>query len=228
MEHMSPEKLEAMMAAMPAAPGGLKMNVEQMKMAAKMLENMSQEDFERMSKLAQTMPGMGMGSSGGVPSTLTSTATLPASTAAATTTNTTTRAASSVPLPTSTVPGAAPKFDPGNMSPEVMTQMRQQMANPEMLRSMQSMLKNMDPQSLSSMMQASGLNMTPEQAQRMVDQMGNISDNQLAWVAKITAIINTIIMIYQTIKAWIFSQNAMLIAVLVLLLALFIRYLGWI
>ena len=247
MKTMPAEQLEAMAAMLPdggGVPGGMKIDAAQMKMAAQMMENMSPDEFEKMAEMAQSMQQSMMGGGGGMP--------LPSAGAAVprATTSSPSPSSPSPPPPvtmsttvgeqhqnqlpqqqggggTSTVPGAAPRFDPGSLPPDMMNTMRKQLADPAMLRSMQSMLKGMDPASLASMMSASGMQMSPEQAQKMVDTMGGVSDKQLAWIARLTALINFIIDAYQRVKAWALSNGAMTVAVVVLLVVLLLRWLGW-
>lgn len=211
MQNMPPEQLEAMAAAMPGCAAGMKIDPEQMKMAAKMMESMSPEDFERMTKMATSMQGSMPTMAGANPASNISAAAAigGGSTAAA------------------TVPGAAPRFDAGSISPEMMSTMRKQMNDPAMLRSMQSMLKGMDPDSLASMMKASGMDMSPEQAQKMVDSLGNVSEKQLEWIAKLSAVVNAIIDTYQRVRAWAVSNAAMSIALILLIVFLICRWMGW-
>jgi hypothetical protein len=172
---------------------------------------MSPDDFERMTKMAQSMGGMpSMPSMPGAPSTAANTS-----------------AAAPIPGAAATIPGAAPRFDPGAISPDMMNNMRKQMNDPAMLKSMQSMLKGMDPSTLASMMKSSGMDMSPEQAQKMVDSLGNVSDMQLEWIARLTAIVNFIIDLYQRMRAWAVSNGAMAVALVLLILFLFCRWLGW-
>lgn len=214
MESMSPEELEAMMAAVPGAPPGMKLDPAQVKMAAKMMESMSPEEFEKMTAMAQSMGGMsgmpGFPSAGAAPG-------VPAVTAGA----------AGAGGAAAHVPGAAPHFDPGNMSAGMLDEMRKKMSDPAMLRSMQSMLKGMDPATLASMMQSSGMNMTPEQAEKMVNQMNNVSDRQLEWIARIMAVVNFIVATYQRARAWAMSNGALVVAIVLLLVALFLRWRGW-
>jgi predicted RND superfamily exporter protein len=214
MQNMAPEQLEAMVASMPGGGAGMKIDHEQMKMAAKMMESMSPEDFERMTKMAQSM-----GTGGPLPASTTATAA--AGVGAPTTT------ASTTWTTTASVPGAAPRFDSGSISTEMMSSMRKQMNDPAMLRNMQSMLKGMDPHSLASMMKASGMDMSPEQAQKMVDSLGNVSDTQLEWIAKLSGIVNAIIDTYQRMKAWALSNGALTVALILLVVFFIFRWLGW-
>lgn len=211
------EHLQAMAAAMPGTtPAGMPFDPEQMRTAAKMMENMSIEEFERMTKLAQSMgmPLTGAGSDDGALPPLAGTATESRGTAES--------------IPPASVPGAAPRFDPGSMNPGAFNAMRRQMDNPEMLRSMQNMLKGMDPESLASMMRVTGMDMTAEQAQRMVDSMANVSDRQLEWLARLSALINQIIDVYQKARAWVRNNTAVALAILALVLYLVLKWLGWV
>jgi len=198
LEGMSPEDLEAM-AAMPGARPGMKIDPEQMKMAAKMMEHMTADDWEKMTTLAQSMQG-GMGAS-----------------------------TSTVGPSAEGVLGAAPRFDPGrSIPPDMMENMRKSMTDPAMLRSMQSMLTGMDPQALASMLQGSGMNVAPEHVQKMVEQMGGVSDKHLQWIASTMRVINVVVDAYLQAKAWAMGNGALSLAILVLLIALLLRWLGWI
>jgi len=224
MQNMAPEQLEAMVASMPGGGAGMKIDHEQMKMAAKMMESMAPEDFERMTKMAQSMGGGG-------PFPASNATAIPSASASAATAEvgapTTTTATATTGTATASVPGAAPRFDPGSISPEMMSNMRSQMNDPAMLRSMQSMLKGMDPHSLASMMKASGMDMSPEQAQKMVDSLGNVSEKQLEWIAKLSGVLNVIIDTYQRMKAWASSNGALSVALILLIVFLIFRWLGW-
>ncbi len=219
MEAMPAEQLEAMASSMPGAPPGMKMDPAQIKMAAKMMETMSPEDLERMTKMAASM-GMAAPGMGAPTATAVATAAGPSEDAGG-------AAAVAPPMAPGSVPGAAPRFDPGSVPPGMMARMRRQMADPEMLRGMQSMIKGMDPETLASMIASSGMQMTPEQAKKMVDQMGNLSDTQVAWISRLMAAVNAVMETYARIKAWAAANRAQAIAVLLLLAFLFLRWLGW-
>jgi hypothetical protein len=174
-----------------------------MKMAAKMMESMTAEDLERMTAMAQNM-GMGGGAAGG------------AGAGAATT-------AAAAP------PGGAvfPGMGAAGMDPGAMASMRRQLADPGTLRSMQSMLKGMDPEALSSMLKSTGVQMEPAQAARMVERMGEVSERQLAWVARLAALVNFLLDAYQRARAWAAANAALALALAALVLAIFLRWRGW-
>ena len=225
MQNMPVEQLEAMASSMPGGAGMPKMDAEQVKMAAKMMETMTPEDLEQMTKLAQSMHGMpGMGPTGNAqPGGAQPAVDFGAGNATA-----------AMPRAPS-VAGAAPHFDVGaggmnmNMSGDMMANMRRQMADPAMLKSMQSMFKSMDPEALAGMMKSTtGKDMTPEQAKKMVDSMGNVGGRTLEWVARLAAVINWIIDVYSKVKAWAMSNGAMAIALVLLIMVVLMRLFGWV
>lgn len=113
-----------------------------------------------------------------------------------------------------------------NFSPSSMNDMRNMAQNPDMLKHMQHMMKSMNPDDLCSMMKASGVNVTPEQAKKMVDQLGNLNDAQLDRIAKVARVIGSCASIYQNTKSYIKRNRSMALAILVLLIALFLRWRG--
>jgi hypothetical protein len=54
--------------------------------------------------------------------------------------------------------------------PEVSADMMSKLATPEMMDTMQRMMKGMDPEALAGMMKQSGMDVTPEQAASMQQQ----------------------------------------------------------
>lgn len=208
METMSPQQLEHLATSMPGAPQGIKIDASQMKMAAKMMESMSPEDLQRMTCMARSMNLD--------PSSANSSAQPSMDRAVAKDE----RGSLNAPSPSSF---GLPPMAPGNYS-----DLRKQMANPEMLRSMQGMLKNMDPEGLASMMSsAMGRPVTAEQARQMVEQMGKISDTHLHIISRLMKVINAVIGVYNSVKAFATSHAAMTMAIVVLVIAVVLRWLGW-
>ena len=60
--------------------------------------------------------------------------------------------------------------------PEVSADMMSKLATPEMMDTMQRMMKGMDPEALAGMMKQSGMDVTPEQAASMQQQVCDLSD----------------------------------------------------
>ena len=123
---------------------------------------------------------------------------------------------------TSSVPGNPMQ----NFSPSSMEDMKKMAQNPVMLKQMQQMLKGMDPEALCSMMKASGVNVTQDQAKKMVDQLGNLNDKQIERIAKVAHIIGAVASAYQKTKEYAKKNPLMVFAVIALLLALFLRWKG--
>jgi tetratricopeptide (TPR) repeat protein len=113
-----------------------------------------------------------------------------------------------------------------NFSPSSMDDMRKMAQNPAMLKHMKEMMKNMDPDALSTMMKSSGVNVTPEQAKKMADQLGNLNDTQLDRIAKVVSFIGSVASMYQRTKNYIMKNPSMALAILVLIIALFLRWKG--
>ncbi|PSC71444.1 outer envelope 61-like [Micractinium conductrix] len=214
LENMSEEQLRGMAAAMPGA-AGMQIDPAQMKMAAKMMATMSPEDMERMQRMAASMGMASSGSGGAAPAGVGATTGGAGGVAAA--------------GPSAVAAGGMPAaFDPASMPPDMMADMRKRMQDPEMLKKMKGMLKGMDPQSLADVMKQSGMNVSPEQAQSMVNSLDKVSDKHLELIARLMAWVNTVIGAWRTAKAWVMSQGALALALLILLVAVLLRWLGWI
>jgi tetratricopeptide (TPR) repeat protein len=212
-QQLPPEQLQAMAASMPQSSSlnGMTIDSEQMRSMAKMMESMSSEDFERMTKLAESMTTAG-------PQTRQEPRKVEGQPSAG-------DDATEDVAPRGSVPGAAPRYEAGRMS-ENFAAMRRQMADPEMLKSMQSMLKAMDPEMLSSMLKSSGMSLNAEQVQRMVNSMSAVNERQLEWLARAMAVFNASLDLYQRMKAWVLANVVLTIAILALLIYLFLRWIG--
>jgi hypothetical protein len=58
--------------------------------------------------------------------------------------------------------------------PEMSSDMMSKLATPEMMDTMQRMMKGMDPEALSNMMKQSGMEVTPDQAASMQQQASKL------------------------------------------------------
>ena len=124
--------------------------------------------------------------------------------------------------------GAAPggNMDFSKMAGSTPPDMINMMQDPAMLKNMQEMMKTMDPEVLSNMLKSSGVNLSPDQVQKMANQMGSLSEKQLQRLAQVTSIINASIMLYRKIRLWIKNNFATFLALVVLLVALYLRWTG--
>lgn len=204
-----------------AAAAAFMRNPDNMKNAMKMMENMSDEDFERMTaSVPGAPPGMKMDAKqmkmaakmmenmkpedmehmaklaqtmGGVP-----------------------------PGPGGAAGGGGP---PAMPDPSTLLQ---NMSDPTTLRAMQNMLKSVDDDTLVDAMRASGINIDVDQAKKMIDGMGSVSDKQLAIIAWFISVLQKIYVAYKAVKTWATGNGALFVAILVLLLALYLRWKGYV
>jgi hypothetical protein len=54
------------------------------------------------------------------------------------------------------------------------------------------------------------------------------ADKQLELIARLMSYVNAVLNAYRRARDWVFSQGALALAVLVLLAALLLRWLGWV
>lgn len=211
------------------------MNPDMIKTAAKIMETMSDEDLERM---AAAMPG----GAGGVPG-------MPAGTKidrnqvkmAAKMMETMspddlkkmTEMAKAMGVVAgggsgSTRGGTNPVLpNTMNSNPDMMAHMQRVMAEPDTMKKMQDVLKNMDDETLASMMSQGGMTMTPEQARSMANQMGNLDDKQLEWIGRLIKGVSTVMMMYKKTRAWMSGNAMVVLALAILVVGLLLRWLGW-
>jgi hypothetical protein len=62
----------------------------------------------------------------------------------------------------------------------------------------------------------------------MADQMGQMSDSQLEWMTKVAAWMGMAAEAVQRVRRWARSHGALVVALVVLLLAVLLRWLGWV
>jgi hypothetical protein len=62
----------------------------------------------------------------------------------------------------------------------------------------------------------------------MVDSLGNMSEQQMQLLARMTGYVNRAIDLYQRAKAMVLSRGLLVLSLLVLLLAVLLRWAGWI
>lgn len=191
---------------------------ESIKNAAKMLQDMDPETVEQMMKMSGAPPGMTVD-----PEQLKMAAKMMENMSAEDIQRMQdmSRAfASSTPSSSNGPTQGAPTM------PSSMDDMRKMSQNPEMLKHMQQMLKGMDPESLCTMMKSAGVNVSPEQAKKMQDQLSSLSETQVERLAKVANVIGTAVSYYQRLKTYIRQNPAMVFAIIVLIIAVYLRYKG--
>ena len=107
-----------------------------------------------------------------------------------------------------------------------MDEMMNMLHSPEALKNMQRMMKNMDPERLSVMLKTTGVNVTPEQATKLVNNLGNLNDQQIDRLSKIVKFMISATMYYRSTIAMIKRNLSLFLALVVLLIALFLRWTG--
>jgi hypothetical protein len=95
-----------------------------------------------------------------------------------------------------------------------------QMKNPEMRKMMNNMMKNITPEQMKSMSAATGMKLSDEQAEAMAQQMKGMKEEDLERMMAIATKLNKA-------KQFVLKHKLIIIAVLVLLVGLFLRWLGW-
>ncbi|KAG2435080.1 hypothetical protein HXX76_007167 [Chlamydomonas incerta] len=202
-------------------PGGMpQMTPEMAQMAADMMKNMSPDDIAKMTEMASKM-GMGPGGAAG---------------------------AGAAGLPPGGMAGMADMMK--NMKPEDISRMTEMaakmgmgpgmgpgapgaggkmpdlgsmgsmMQDPKMMESMVKMMRSMDPEALAGMLISGGMVKDRSQADAMVKQLNSLSDAQLNMMIKTTAAV-------QGARDWARKNILLVVALLVLLVALLLRWLGY-
>lgn len=190
---------------MPTMPPQMppQMDPAQMKQAASMMEGMSDEQLEEMLKM------------GGAP----------AGVSAAQMRSATKMMANMAPEDVKRMTDMAQKFQAtgGANSTRDMAELAK---DPDMVKSMTNMMKSMDPVELASMMSASGVKVTADQAKAMRDQLGSMDEKTLERLAKVATFFGKLVALFQRAKMYCRSNPAMALAILVLIVALVLRWKG--
>jgi hypothetical protein len=111
--------------------------------------------------------------------------------------------------------------------PEVSADMMSKLATPEMMDTMQRMMKGMDPAALAGMMKQSGMDVTPEQAASMQQQLDKLSPTQMQWLMAAATWTQRALQAAQRARAWLVARPLVMAAIVVLFLAVLLRRFGW-
>eukprot|EP00798_Chlamydomonas_sp_ICE-L_P001542 gene1543-32922_t len=99
-------------------------------------------------------------------------------------------------------------------------------ADPKFMENAMNMMRNMDEETMTSMMKQSGLVKTDDQARQMAKQMKGMSDGQVKMMMKAANVVQAGSRGFAKVRDAVTSRSFLLISLLVLLLALLLRYLG--
>ena len=98
--------------------------------------------------------------------------------------------------------------------------------NPDMVATMTSLMKELDPVTLASMMSSSGMRVTPDQAKMMTDTISGMNEKTIARIAKVAAFVGKVAALVKRAKLYAKQNPAMALAILVLIVALVLRWKG--
>ncbi|GIL45566.1 hypothetical protein Vafri_2766 [Volvox africanus] len=235
---MSPEQLASMSKMVPGMDK-IQLTPEMAKMAADMMKNMTTEDISRMQEMAAVMQGGEAAST--APATTSQSAVAAANPAAGGFTPEMATAAAEMmknmgPEDIARIQEMAAKMGmPGGMpgpaglnaglSPSA--GMAAMFSDPKMMESAISMMKNMDPEALTSMMMSSGMCKDRAQAEVMARQMSSLSDTQLRMMMKAASTFQNARAAGERALAWARANIWLVLALIVLLLALVLKWIGY-
>lgn len=182
----------------PAAPG---LTPEMAGMAAKMMSSMPPGELQRMMEMAQRFgpPPRVSPPGAGVPGALGGTG---------------------APFPGPGGPGGPMPFGagPGGANP---------MEDPQMLKAMAEMMKGISPEDLAAMSQQMGAPMTVEQAKQTKQMMDKVGPENLATMMKWSNRTQRLWLHLKHHVVWLLRQRALLLAILVVIVAVVGRWLGY-
>ena len=96
--------------------------------------------------------------------------------------------------------------------------------NPEMMKSMTKMMSSMKPETLASMSQQAGMNMTEEQAKQVTEKMKDLTPDQMATMMKWSQRIQALMVMVKQLYDAMFG-TAMRAAASVMMIAIFAAWL---
>lgn len=117
------------------------------------------------------------------------------------------------------LPGLPPGLDPNQLDPSMLN-------DPAMMDSIMAMMKNMDESTLVSMFMSSGICKNRGQAEGMATQIKSLSDDQVRMMMKAAAVVHKGVRSVGAVKEFIASKAAFVLALIVLMVAIILRWWG--
>lgn len=186
------------MAKMSGAPAGMQISPDMLKSVSSMMSSMSPE-------MMQSMMAMAGGSAAGAAPTAGNAAT-----------------ASQQPAP-----GHMPAGGP-QISPQMMDQMQKHLSDPATADLISAFTQSMKPEDLAGMLKQGGMDVTTEQAAQYLKYAKKISPRNMRLLMKAAGYGVPLFTMAKQSKQFIQQHPLLFWAALILLLGLFLRYLGWV
>ncbi|GLC34580.1 hypothetical protein PLESTB_001245900 [Pleodorina starrii] len=236
---MSPEQLASMSKMVPGMEQ-VQLTPEMAKMAAEMMKGMTAEDVARMHEMAAAMQGAGRGAAAAASGSGAGSAGMAAAAAAAGGFSPEMATAASEmmknmrPEDISRMQEMAAKMGMGGAAgPAGMPGagpdggMSAMLSDPKMIESAVRMMKSMDPEAMASMMVSSGMCRDRAQAEAMARQMSSLTDTQLNMMVRTATAVQSARAAGGRALAWARANAWLVAALIVLVLALLLRWLGY-
>lgn len=199
---------------------------DMLKMASEMMSKMSPEDFQRMSEMASSLKGVDGASSSVASSGY-------RSDYQSKTQDTQNNAIVGDNVSESSTSQQFPSLrsfqsSMPSSSTDLQEQMRNQMKDPAMRQMFSSMIKNMNPDMMASMSEQFGLKLSRDDAAKAQQAMASLSpealDRMMRWADRLQQGVEGA----KKAKNWLLGRPGMILAILMLLLAVFLHWLGYI
>ncbi|KAL3530237.1 hypothetical protein ACH5RR_009559 [Cinchona calisaya] len=213
-------------------PGSIPTDVspDMLKMATEMMSKMSPEDFQRMSGMASTLKGVDGASPSGAVNSSGNRSNYHSKTQDIQDNNKVngndaTESSSSQLFSNSKT---ASQSSMPSSSADLQEQMRNQMKDPAMRQMFSSMMKNISPEMMANMSEQFGLKLSQEDAVKAQQAMSSLSpedlDRMMRWADRLQRGIEGA----KKTKNWLLGRPGMILAIVMLLLAVFLHWLGYI
>ncbi|XP_027082247.2 outer envelope protein 61 [Coffea eugenioides] len=233
---MPPEELQRMIKLASSFQGGnpilnrgsmpTDVSPDMLKMASEMMSKMSPEDFQQMSEMASSLKGVDGASSSAASSGYRSdyqSKTRDTQNNVIVSDNASESSTSQEFLSSSSFQSSMP-----SSSTDLQEQMRNQMKDPAMRQMFSSMIKNMNPDMMASMSEQFGLKLSRDDAAKAQQAMSSLSpedlDKMMRWADRLQRGVEGA----KKAKNWLLGRPGMILAILMLLLAVFLHWLGYI
>lgn len=206
------DKAEASKAAAPPGMADMMGNPELMKSVTETMKNMSPDQLEQMNKMAKAQ-GMDM------PDITPEMAEMVSKQFE----NMSTEEMSDLMKMSSEMQSA---MKDGVPDPNAMSKLTEKMKDPKMQKMMGDMMSNMTPEQLKAVSKQQGIEMTDEQAEQTANMMKNIKPEHMQKLMAVASYAQMAYAYYQRVVAYLLANKMVLYALIVLFVAIIMRWFG--